>query len=126
MNSLLTKSDEDLRTELRGFLPSALAAVLTLRGDFKPVRLRAAMLELLQFYLPKNNARSLAEVPDDARLSEDLGVDSLTLAEAAFKFDELLGVPIETHETAQVKTVGELHALLCRKLDLLPPEAASP
>ena len=126
MNALLTKSDEDLRTELRGFPPSALDAVMTLRGDFTPVRLRAAMLGLLQFYLPKTNARSLADVPDDARLSEDLGVDSLTLAEAAFKFDELLGVPIETHETAQVKTVGELHALLCRKLGLLPPEEASP
>lgn len=122
MNALSAKSEDDIRTELRGFPASAAEAVLALRGNFTSDHLRAAMLGVLEFYLPKSAARSLAEVPDGARLSEDMGVDSLSLAEAAFKLDELLTVPIETHETAAVKTVGELHALLCRKLDLLPPE----
>ena len=122
MNALSAKSEDDIRTELRGFPASAVEAVLALRGDFSADRLRAALLGVLEFYLPKSAARSLAGVPDTARLSEDMGVDSLSLAEAAFKLDELLAVPIETHETAQVKTVGELHTLLCRKLELLPPE----
>ena len=122
MNALSSKSEDDIRTELRGFPASAVEAVLALRGDFSADRLRAALLGVLEFYLPKSAARSLAGVPDTARLSEDMGVDSLSLAEAAFKLDELLTVPIETHETAQVKTVGELHTLLCRKLELLPPE----
>ena len=122
MNALSAKSEDDIRTELRGFPASAVEAVLALRGDFSADRLRAALLGVLEFYLPKSAARSLAGVPDTARLSEDMGVDSLSLAEAAFKLDELLTVPIETHETAQVKTVGELHTLLCRKLELLPPE----
>ena len=122
MNALSAKSEDEIRTELRGFPASAVESVLALRGDFTAGRLRAAVLGVLEFYLPKSAARSLAEVPDTARLSEDMGVDSLSLAEAAFKLDELLTVPIETHETAQVKTVGELHALLCRKLELLPPD----
>ena len=122
MNALSAKSEDDIRTELRGFPASAVEAVLALRGDFSADRLRAALLGVLEFYLPKSAARSLAGVPDTTRLSEDMGVDSLSLAEAAFKLDELLTVPIETHETAQVKTVGELHMLLCRKLELLPPE----
>jgi acyl carrier protein len=123
MNALSAKSEDEIRTELRGFPASAVESVLALRGDFTASRLRAAVLGVLEFYLPKSAARSLAEVPDSARLSEDMGVDSLSLAEAAFKLDELLTVPIETHETAQVKTVGELHTLLCRKLELLPPDA---
>ena len=121
MNALSAKSEEDIRTELRGFPTSAVAAVLALRDDFTVGNLRSALLGILEFYLPKSGVQSLANVPDETRLSEDMGVDSLSLAEAAFKLDELLTVPIETHETAQVKTVGELHALLCRKLDLLPP-----
>ena len=124
MNALSAKSEDDIRTELRGFPAAAVEAVLALRGDFSADRLRAALLGVLEFYLPKSAARSLAGVPDTARLSEDMGVDSLSLAEAAFKLDELLAVPIETHETAQVKTVGELHMLLCRKLELLLPEGA--
>ncbi len=122
MNALSAKSEEEIRTELRGFPASAVTAVLALREEFTAGNLHAALLGVLEFYLPKSAARSLAEVPDTARLSEDMGVDSLSLAEAAFKLDELLTVPIETHETAQVKTVGELHTLLCRKLELLPPE----
>ena len=120
MNSLLTKTEEALRHELRGFPASAVEAVLSLREEFTAERLRAAMLGILEFYLPKSGARSLAGVSDEARLSEDMGADSLSLAEAAFKLDELLTVPIETHETVQVKTVGALHALLCHKLGLQP------
>lgn len=120
MNSLSTKSEESLRQELRGFPEAAVGAVLSLREEFTPGRLRAAMLRVLEFYLPKSGARSLTGVSDEMRLSEDLGVDSLALAEAAFKLDELLTVPIETHETAQVKTIGALHALLCEKLGLQP------
>ena len=125
MNALSAKSVEDIRTELRGFPASAVTAVLALRDEITARNLRSAMLAVLEFYLPKSVARSLAGVSDEARLSEDMGVDSLTLAEAAFKLDELLTVPIETHETAQMKTVGELHALLCRKLELLPPDGDS-
>ncbi len=120
MNALSTKTEESLRQELRGFPASTVDAVLSLREEFTPDRLRGAMLGVLEFYLPKSGTRSLTRISDETRLGEDLGVDSLTLAEAAFKLDELLTVPIETHETAQVKTVGALHTLLCEKLGLLP------
>ncbi len=106
MNALADKSEDDLRRELRGFPAAAVSAILTLRGEFTIIRLRAAMLGLLEFYLPKGSNRSLADAPDGARLREDLGIDSLTLAEAAFKLDELLGIPIETQETAKVTTAA--------------------
>ena len=124
MNALTEKSEDALRTELRGFPGPAVESILALRTEFTSDRLRAAMLSLLEFYLPKGSGKSLADSPDSARLREDLGIDSLTLAEAAFKLDELLGIPIETHETAKVPTVGALHALLCGKLGLEAPPSS--
>ena len=124
MNALAEKSETDLRRELRGFPEAAVTAVLSLRADFTAPGLRAAMLALLEFYLPKGSGRSLSGAADSARLREDLGIDSLTLAEAAFKLDELLGIPIETHETAKVTSVGALHALLCGKLGMAPPDTS--
>ena len=79
MNALAEKSETDLRRELRGFPEAAVTAVLSLRADFTAPGLRAAMLALLEFYLPKGSGRSLSGAADSARLREDLGIDSLTM-----------------------------------------------
>lgn len=117
-NPLHAKSEGQLREEMRGFPPAAIDEVMDLREHFDSGRLRKAMLGVLAFYLPRGVARPDAGVPDETRLREDMGVDSLTLAEAAFKLDELLGVAIETRETAELKTIGDMHTFLCSKLGL--------
>jgi acyl carrier protein len=114
--SLREKSEEQVRDQLRGFPPEAVGAVLRLRENFAAGDLDAALRYILAYYLPKARACSLENVPPETRLREDLGVDSLTMAEAAFKLDELLGVVIETRETADVRTVGDLQGLLRAKL----------
>ena len=48
MNALSAKSEDEIRTELRGFPASAVESVLALRGDFTASRLRAAVLGVLQ------------------------------------------------------------------------------
>jgi acyl carrier protein len=115
-SNLHALSAADIRAQLAGFPEAAVLAVLALQQDWSPARLQTATLAILEFYLPRHARKSLADVPDGTRLREDLGVDSLALAEATFKLDELLGVPIETREAAHLKTTGELHAFLAAKL----------
>lgn len=117
---LQDKSPEQIREELRGFPESAILAVLRFRETPSPAALDAAMRAVLAFFLPgaRSASPSLDDLPHHARLREDIGADSLTLAEAAFKLDELLGVPIETREMAAVSTLGDLHAYLLGKLFL--------
>ncbi|MGI8603355.1 MAG: acyl carrier protein [Verrucomicrobiales bacterium] len=116
--TLQQKSEEQVREELRGFPEDAVLSVLRLREDFTAGRLDATVRHVLGFYLPKARACALEALPKETRLREDLGVDSLTMAEAAFKFDELFGVSIETRETAGIETLGDLHAFLVRKLEV--------
>jgi acyl carrier protein len=116
--SLEAKSEAQLRQELRGFPEAATSAVFALREDPSLESLRLAVRRVLAFYLPRPKGRSLDELPAETRLREELGVDSLTMAEAAFKLDELLGVEIGTRDAAAIRTLGELEAFLADRLGL--------
>lgn len=113
------------RDQLRGFPPATASAVLAFREQPALATLDRALRALLEFYLPRQGRRSLTEEPGSARLKEDLGLDSLALAEAVFKWDDLFGVPIETREAAGLSTLEELRDFLAGKMGLdaasLPP-----
>ena len=117
---LARRTEAEIREELRGFPPPAIDAVVSLKSGTDPASLRACLLSVLEFYLPQAARRSLADVPDSARLREDLALDSLALAEAAFKLDEVLGIPVETREVGNLATVGDLHAFFCARLQSDP------
>ena len=74
------RTEAEIREELRGFTPPAIEAVVSLKAGTDPASLRACLLSVLEFYLPQAARRSLADVPDSARLREDLALDSLALA----------------------------------------------
>ena len=114
---LAKRSDEEIRAELNGFPAPAIAALIKLKHGCSRDDLREALLATLAFYLPRHARRSLADTPDRARLREDLGLDSLALAEAAFKLDDVLGIPVETREVGNLATVGDLLDFFCARLE---------
>ncbi len=124
--TLTALAPEALRESLRGFPPGALEAVLAFRENATSSTLDGAMRAILEFYLPRAVRRSLIDLPGTMRLREDLGVDSLSLAEAVFKWDDLFGVPIETREAAGVQTLDDLHYFLAGKMGLVEPPCAAP
>ncbi len=118
MLPLSHRQPEEIRAMLAGFPSTTVDAVLRLRDHPDADALECAVLKVTEFYLPKAAAKSLTGQPETARLREDLGIDSLTLAEAAFKIDELLGVPIESHALAGLGTLGDLRTFLRQKSGL--------
>lgn len=119
--TLTALSPEVLRESLRGFPAGTLETVLRFRETPTRSTLDATLRAVLEFYLPRAGRRSLAEVPGTTRLREDLGVDSLSLAEALFKWDDLLAVPIQTQEAAGIQTLDELLAFFADKVGLTDP-----
>ena len=116
-NALLQHFNEsEIRHELRGFPERAVAAVLALKETPSAERLQKAVPEILAFYLPRGTSVDLTTQPPGARLRGDLGVDSLTFAEAAFKMEELFRVRIENAELAEIKTLGELQTFVEKRL----------
>ena len=100
--------ETQVRRELRGFPAGTVDAVLALKLGATEELLRQAILGILVFYLPRGVLRDLASQPPSARLREDLGVDSLTLSEAAFKVEDLFAFRIENADLAGIETIGEL------------------
>ncbi len=72
----------------------------------------------LQDFRPKNRSAGIEPpaIGPESRLIEDLGFDSLAVAETVFFFEDLFQVTIQTQEIMSMKTVADLHAFVERKL----------
>jgi hypothetical protein len=106
---------------LRGFPEPAEKAVRAFAGSPDRATLDAAVRALLEYHLPRAARRPLAGLPGTIRLREDLGIDSLTLTEAIFKWDDLFGTAIETRDAAGVRTLDDLLEFLADKMGLDVP-----
>ena len=111
-----TKTPEQIKADLLGFAPPCVDAALRYHANGGADALLEMLPWMIAFHLPPGAAKPPAVLPDEFRLNQDLGLDSLALTEMAFKLDDLFGIPIETREMAGVQTVGDLKSFLMRKL----------
>lgn len=74
------------------------------------------VVSALEFMLPVSPSETLITMPEETRLVEDLGVDSLALTELVFLLEELFDVRITNNELAELRTIGDLKKFSIRKL----------
>ena len=81
--------------------------------------LRVLVFEVLKYHLPKTLAEAPPDSwPDDARMMEDLGFDSLAMIETVFFVEDLFQISISNAEIVEVRTVGELLKFIRAKLEV--------
>ena len=86
--------------------------------------LHVVVLAVVRDHVPKHLAPPPDQpLPENAALMNDLGFDSLAIAELVFFLEELLKVKITNAEIIGVRTVGELRAFV--ELKLGSPAATS-
>ncbi len=114
------QSAEEIEYQLRGFPDSAISSALELRSTFSTKALEDCLHGILRFYLPESaqNFECNFECNDTGkiRIKEDLGLDSLSIAESMFKIEELFNIPIEYGEIAEVETIADASRLLTTKM----------
>jgi 3-hydroxyacyl-[acyl-carrier-protein] dehydratase len=106
--------------KLRRLPPSALENFRKFRATGDEAALTALIFAVLYDLLPQKCKAGAASWPDEARLIEDLGFDSLAIAETVFFFEDLFTISISNEEILQVRTVGELRAFVQKKLAATP------
>lgn len=70
----------------------------------------------LRDFIPSKKADGAPPLRDDLRLVEDLGFDSLAIAEMVFFFEDLFQLTINNAELQTVVTVGDVQTFVVRKL----------
>jgi len=78
--------------------------------------LNTVLFAVVRDFMPGKNPAAAGPLPDNARLIEDLGFDSLAIAEIVFFMEDLFRIKISNAEIQQVSTVGQLRAFVLRKL----------
>jgi acyl carrier protein len=90
-----------------------------------PEALAIVVIAIVAYHRPD---RQRLEKPDDlspdARLIEDLGFDSLALAEIIFFVEDLYQVSISNDDLRSIATVADLRAFVLGKVVAIRPAAA--
>jgi 3-hydroxyacyl-[acyl-carrier-protein] dehydratase len=71
---------------------------------------------IIERYMPPESADRFRHATDDTRISEDLGIDSLTMLEIVLSIEEAIDLHIEDSELRPLKTLGDVKNFLRAKL----------
>lgn len=92
-------------------------AYQTFRSSRDEEALKQVIFAAVLDFMPKNSAHPRAEpLRGGHRLIEDLGFDSLAVAETVFFFEDLFQVTIRNEEIMALRTVGELGDFVALRL----------
>jgi acyl carrier protein len=101
---------------LRHFPAEVREAYLRVVAARDPSAADTLVLAIVADHMPRPDA----ELADNARLTADLGFDSVTIAERVFFLEDLLKVNVTNAELVRVRTVAELRAFVRQKVASLP------
>ena len=109
---------------LSSFSPAVRDANARWLADRNPTDLATVVLAIVAYHRPD---RARLEKPDDmpetARLIEDLGFDSLALAEIVFFIEDLYKVSISNDDIRRIATIADLRAFVLEKVVPAAPPA---
>jgi len=124
MTTTLTENDlADLKEGLRRCSPATVEAAIRYREKQDLDAIPQIVYGILDRYQPATAAVKLSDANEDARLIEDIGLDSLTLLEIVLSIEEILKLRIENEELREIRTIGQLNRFLHAKITGAQPEA---
>jgi 3-hydroxyacyl-[acyl-carrier-protein] dehydratase len=121
--NIMTLSENELaeiKDELRRCSPETLAAAIRFREQGDQTAIANVVYGLIELYQPATAKLPLKDANDDTRLSEDLGLDSLSLLEMVFAIEGVLKIHVESEQLREVRTIGKLNQFLRDKLATVP------
>lgn len=109
-------SIEQLHIKLTGYPEEVIGHYAAFLNTRDPEQLNAFVIGLIQFLQDSNEPRDVQTLSDDTDLREDMGVDSITIAEVVFLLEEIFEIEIENNDLMRIQTVGELKKYILGKI----------
>ncbi len=105
-----------MRELLRGFPEEAVQACAEFQQTHSSESFDRAFAGIIERHLPKPAALPVAQLPGTTTLVADLGLDSLTMAEMAFLFEDLFATSVPHEDYIKIVTLDDLRILLRSKI----------
>lgn len=112
----MNEPSEKLRKILRGFPEDTVAACAEYQAGGGDAAFDRAVLGVIAHHLGEPPKRPLAELPGTTALVADLGLDSITMVELAFVFEDIFSTHLPQEELVKIVTLDDLRAMLRRHL----------
>ena len=103
-----------LRGILKGFPEETIKACADFQASGDRAAFDRAVFGVITHHLTKPPAQPLATLPGTTSLVADLGLDSITMVEMAFIFEDIFAASLPQEELVKVVTLDDLQAMLRR------------
>ena len=109
-------SSSEIREKLAGYPESVLQNYEAFKDSGDTDCLHKFVIGLIRFLQDASEEAGEEDLSDDSRLREDLGIDSITIAEVVFLLEEIFEIEISNQELMDITTVGQLRQFVHSKL----------
>jgi len=106
----------DVEEKLRHLPESARAAFRRFKSTGDAASLDPVIVAILEDFIPRKPAPSVAALPGDTPLIDGLGFDSLAITEIIFFAEDLFGISISNEEILKVRTIDDLRQFIRHKV----------
>jgi len=105
---LSSDQENRLRETFKRCRPETVDAILRFRNKRDVSAVIVAVNGVIERYMKLPPGEILADKPDNTRLGEDLGIDSLTMLEIVMAIEEALDFRIEDADARAIRTLGDV------------------
>ena len=113
--------NEKLRELLRGFPESTVEACAEFQLTRSSEAFERTFIGIIEHHLRQPLPQPLSKTPGSASLVADLGLDSLSMTEMAFLFEDLFATAVPHEDYIKVVTLDDLRRLLRARIPGLQP-----
>jgi 3-hydroxyacyl-[acyl-carrier-protein] dehydratase len=115
-NNPTPEDDPVLRETLKRCSPATYYAACKFRKSGHGDDLQTVILGVVERFVERDLRPKLQLASDKLRLSEDLGIDSLTMMEIVMIAEEVLRISVSNDELTHLRTLGEVQRFIEEKL----------
>lgn len=116
-NAFTPEQEAELREALKRCSPETLNAALAYRKDGDSSQVSTVIIGVIErFVEPEAREKLLQPNADELNVSQDLGVDSLTMVEVVMLVEETLDTHIDNDELQNLTTIGAIKSFVQKKI----------
>lgn len=112
-----TQEDEaNLRESLKRCSPETIEKAVEFRKTHNPELVGPVVIGIITRFVEPDKREMLKNAPDTIIMTDDLGLDSLTMVEIVLVVEDAIGMGIDNDEIQQLRTLGDIKEFIRRKI----------